>query len=54
MVYMKENFILLGFNMAFDVTLNFTYRGPLYKNLENRGVYKVPTKSARLLQISAF
>ena len=37
--------VILGLQKAFDVTLNFHYRGPLYINNKGLVIYKVTTKS---------
>ena len=37
---------------AFDVSLNFNYRGPLNITIEGRGDFKVTTISVRLLPLS--
>ena len=41
----ERNIHIFGLQKAFDVTLNFHYRGPLYINNKGLVIYKVTTKS---------
>ena len=41
LIYGTPGIILIGIQKAFDITLNFNNREPMYTNIEERGVHKM-------------